>query len=454
MNTSSVFLTSVIEAKEGRDTRVHDIPNAFVQAKNEDQVIMKIKGKAAEYLVRCDPRLYRKHVLLENGVTVLFVELKKALYGQLKAALLFYKKLVKDLKKLGFKINPYDPCVANRMVNGSQQTVCWHVDDVKSSHVDPQVQQEFEDWLIDTYDRDPYGKIVGKLKRCTGKKLDYLGMIINFENAGEVKFEMVDYTKKMVHEFEEATGELMVPKTPAAEHLFQTRDDSKKLEENESIIFHNATAKALYLCKRARPDIQTAVAFLTTRVKAPDCDDWKKLSRMMGYLKGTLNLVLTLSDTGVGGQWWMDAANGVHPDLRGHTGGTFSLGKGSVFSKSTKQKLNTASSTEAELVGTFECMAKVIWTNYFLKAQGYEVGNTVVYQDNMSAILMEKNGKSSSSKRTKHINMRYFFIQDRWKKGEFKIEHCPTDEMLADFFTKPLQGKKFMYFRDRILGIE
>ena len=150
----------------------------------------------------------------------------------------------------------------------------------------------------------------------------------------------------------------------------------------------------------------------------------------------------------------MDAANGVHPDLRGHTGGTFSLGKGSVFSKSTKQKLNTASSTEAELVGTFECMAKVIWTNYFLKAQGYEVGNTVVYQDNMSAILMEKNGKSSSSKRTKHINMRYFFIQDRWKKGEFKIEHCPTDEMLADFFTKPLQGKKFIYFRDRILGIE
>ena len=124
MNTASVMLTAVIEAREKRDTRVHDVPNAFCQADNDDRGIMKIKGKAVEYLVLADPRLYRKFVRIEKGVTVLYVELKRALYGQSKAALLFYKKFVKDLQGIGFVLNPYDPCVANRMVEGSQHTIC------------------------------------------------------------------------------------------------------------------------------------------------------------------------------------------------------------------------------------------------------------------------------------------------------------------------------------------
>ena len=140
--------------------------------------------------------------------------------------------------------------------------------------------------------------------------------------------------------------------------------------------------------------------------------------------------------------------------MKGHTGTTLSLGKGSVFSKSTKQKLNATRSTEAELVGTYDSMLEVLWTTYFLKAQGYPAEQPVIYQDNKSAILLEKNGKMSSSKRTKHINIRYYFIQDRWAKGEVEIKYCPTDEMIADFFTKPLQGKKFVGFRKFVLGLE
>ena len=190
VNTSSVFLTAAIEAKEERDTRVHDVPNAFVQVDNHKRVIMKLKGKAAEYLILCDPRLYRKFVMVENGSTVLYVELTKALYGQLKAALLFYNKFVKDIKEIGFKLNPYDPCVANRVIEGSQQMICWHVDNVKSSHISKKVQDDFENWLIDTYDRDSTGKIAGKLKKCTGKRLDYLGMVIDYSVPGEVMFDM------------------------------------------------------------------------------------------------------------------------------------------------------------------------------------------------------------------------------------------------------------------------
>ena len=77
-----------------------------------------------------------------------------------------------------------------------------------------------------------------------------------------------------------------------------------------------------------------------------------------------------------------------------------------------------------------------------------------MYQDNQSAILLENNGRASSSRRTKHLNIRYFFITDRIKKGELKIEYCPTDDMVADFFTKPLQGKKFIQFRKIIMNLK
>ena len=77
----------------------------------------------------------------------------------------------------------------------------------------------------------------------------------------------------------------------------------------------------------------------------------------------------------------------------------------------------------------------------------------VMYQDNQLDILLENNGRASSSRRTKHLNIRYFFITDRIKKGELKIEYCPTDDMVADFFTKPLQGKKFLQFRKIIMNL-
>ena len=90
----------------------------------------------------------------------------------------------------------------------------------------------------------------------------------------------------------------------------------------------------------------------------------------------------------------------------------------------------------------------------FLEAQGYSVSENIIYQDNQAAILLEKNGKASSGKRTKHINMRYFFVTDRIAKRDVSVEWCPTGEMTGDFLTKPLQGALFRRFRDLIMGVE
>jgi hypothetical protein len=120
---------------------------------------------------------------------------------------------------------------------------------------------------------------------------------------------------------------------------------------------------------------------------------------------------------------------------------------------STKQKLNTRSSTETEIVGADDFMPAICWTRYFMEAQGYQVQDNVLFQDNKSAILLEKNGKASSSKRTKHINIRYFFITDRVNKGDVSLVWCPTGDMIGDFMTKPLQGALFRKFRDQIMGV-
>jgi hypothetical protein len=120
---------------------------------------------------------------------------------------------------------------------------------------------------------------------------------------------------------------------------------------------------------------------------------------------------------------------------------------------STKQKLNTKSSMETEIVGADDFMPAICWTRYFMMAQGYGVKYNVLFQDNKSSILLENNGKASSSKRTKHINSHYFFITDRVGKNEVSVVWCPTGDMIGDYATKPLQGALFRKFRDQIMGV-
>ena len=141
------------------------------------------------------------------------------------------------------------------------------------------------------------------------------------------------------------------------------------------------------------------MAFLTTRVKGLDTDDYKKRACTIHYLCRAPDLALTLKkadDTHVI-KWWVDASFAVHPDMRSHTSGTMSLSKGSTYSTSMHHKINTKSSMEAKLVAVNDVMLLILWTCYFLEAQGYEVHENNVFQDNQSTILLKKNGKHSSS---------------------------------------------------------
>ena len=125
---------------------------------------------------------------------VLYVRMLKVLYGMLVASLLYYKRFLDDITKIGFERHPYDPCVANRMINNKQHTITWHVDDIKSSHVEPEVNDKFLLWLNKTYGEDG----IGNVKATRGKRHDYLAMILDFSSAGVLKLDMVDYIKGII----------------------------------------------------------------------------------------------------------------------------------------------------------------------------------------------------------------------------------------------------------------
>ena len=140
---------------------------------------------------------------------------------------------------------------------------------------------------------------------------------------------------------------------------------------------------------------------------------------------------------------FIDVAYAINADRKSQTGGLVTFGRGAVHGQSTKQRLNSKSSTEGEIIGTSDYLTMPIWFGYFLRAQGYDDVKSTLYQDNQSAIKIEKNGKLSMSKKTKHMEIRYFYVKDRVTGNNIEIKYCPTEKMIADFLTKPLQGELF-----------
>ncbi|KAL7545710.1 hypothetical protein ACHAWF_009061 [Thalassiosira exigua] len=442
----SVFLTAAIDAHEGRDVAVVDLPGAYlsVSLDETDTVDMVLRGTMAELMALTAPQVYRKYVAVDGrGQKVLYVRLQRALYGLLKSALLFYRKLWANLSKRGFVVNPYDPCVANMEVNGKQLTVCWHVDDLKMSHEDPAALTSLISWLKGLY---------GDLRISRGAKHDYLGMEMDFSERGKVKFGMDEYTKGVYEDFPEPLRRSV--ETPAGERLFDVRDekDRKRLTDADGDVFHRKVAQLLFLSTRARRDIRTAVAFLCTRVKDPDRDDWSKLKRVLRYLKRYRSLKLTLQADDLSlMHWWVDASFAVHADYKGHTGGVMSWGRGSVVDLCRKQKVNTMSSTEAEIVGVSDVIPRMTWVSLFVEAQGYP-SRVTLHQDNEAAMRLEINGRRSCGQRTRHLHIRYFYITDQIEQGWVRVRHCPTEAMIGDFYTKPLQGAQFRKLRAFVMN--
>jgi hypothetical protein len=149
---------------------------------------------------------------------------------------------------------------------------------------------------------------------------------------------------------------------------------------------------------------------------------------------------------------YVDASYGVHEDGKSHTGAVMTLGCGAIYARSSKQKIVCKSSTEAELVAITDSIGEVIWLRGFLVALGYALPPAILYQDNQGTIALCERG--GAGHRTKHVKIRNFWVKERIDDGDIVVEYMPTEIMVADVLTKPLQGARFVKLRDAMIGMK
>ena len=435
----TVFMIAAIAAKENRHVASADIPGAYLHTKMTEILHIRIEPKISDILVKLKPELSK----IRDSKGYLYAELNKALYGCDESARLWYDTLsaflINDLK---FKVNPVEPCIFNLGDGDDQVTVCVYVDDLMVTSLNKPAMTEVLE------------KITAKFPGTNpsiGNVHSYLGMLFDFSSPGKCKITMEYYIRKILNEFQ-ITGKKTVP---ADLDLFTIDESSPLLPSDRKARFRSLVASLLYLVKRVRPEALLAVSFCTTRVNSPTEQDDKKLQRIAEYFNFdfTSGIILepgsdSIENSLVSGT---DAAFGIHPDGKSHSGLYIGLGDGPVYVGSKKQKIVSKSSTEAELISLTDGCSQIIWSRDFLIGQGYSMGPALVYQDNMSTMSMVKAGKPTSD-RTRHIHVRYFFVKDRVSSGELLIEHMPTDELIADLLTKPLFGNKFRKLKAKLLN--
>ena len=193
-------------------------------------------------------------------------------------------------------------------MNGTQMMIRWHVDDLMIRHLSQDKIMKVVQGIKDIYGEN--------LTETVGTVHDYLGMTFDYSCASEVRIKMWDYLKKVIIEFpEEITGKCA---TQASDHFFKVRKDGRKLSEELADAFHHTVYQLLFAANSARCDIQMAILFITTRVKAPDEDDWGQLVRVLKHRNGTGYMMLILS----GGEmnftvhWYVDGSHQIHKDCR------------------------------------------------------------------------------------------------------------------------------------------
>ena len=165
------------------------------------------------------------------------------------------------------------------------------------------------------------------------------------------------------------------------------------MDKYRATTFHHSVAQLLFFTPRVRKDIQTAVVFLTSRVRIPYEGDWQKLRRVLKYIRSAIHMPLILRVDNLNiVKLWVDASYAMHPDCRNHTGAKMSLGWVSVSSMPKIQKLNSRRWTEAELIGLDDVLPEFLWSKYFIDAQGFEVAGAVMYQYNLRAMHLKNNG--------------------------------------------------------------
>ena len=434
VNVVGLYALLALAAHEHYKISCHDVTAAYLNAFMPKHILvfMRLSKEVSERLVKLYPEKYGKFVGKDGCIVV---KLLRALYGCIESAKLWYDEASSRLVQAGYRRSVWDECI---FVKGDT-IIALYVDDFL-------VLSKTEEGLDAT--NAELKKLFPEISCRKGDTQTYLGIDIQIDrNDRSVTISMNKFVEDMLKFAKIDKGG---PPTPTAMNVFEISPDKKLLDQDEAKMFHTLVAKMLYLAKRTRPDLLTAVAFLTTSVQSPTVEDRSKLNRALGYIHGTKDLKLTLkvgSDPKLRGS--IDASYAVHTQARkSHSGCAVFIGNALVYAGSKKQKTITHSSTESEICAVSDSLDILMWLKNMLEDIGF-VFPTVFEQDNTSAILDFQSLKPNLNLR-KYIDLRRIWVARKVREKVISVVHVPTTEMVSDMLTKPLSAEIFCNYRSRL----
>jgi hypothetical protein len=395
---------------------------------------MAIPAKLAEIICEVDPR----HTSYRRKDGTVLVELDRALYGCIQSANLWYQELKDTL----------DACIINKTTKGTQITLAVYVDDVMITCKDVALIKGVENFLREKY---------GGFKTCEEQVLPYLGLMWDFRVPGEVSVSQPGIISDLVKS-REATLAMRAAKlplgvkTPTGEGMFERSTSAPLLSDKDRTIYHTDVATLLFIACRTRVDLVLGVSELCRHTRAPTQQDDAKLDRVIAFMRQTAGMPLRLKARApLQVVTSIDAAFANRSEMKSTSGACTTLGEGMFVAFSRMQKLNSKSSTEAEIIALSDGGNTPLWLADWLEYQGYERLPILIEQDNISCMTLMEKGHAKAEN-TRFIEVRYFWIYDYIKRGKIKLVKVPTEEMASDYFTKPVQGAIFQRLHKKIMG--
>lgn len=431
VKAQSLLMLLAVSAGRGMKITTADVKGAYLNAELPEGrfIYMKLSKIAVDILSETDKtyEAYRDHT------GSVYVKLDRALYGLVESAKLWNDHVSATLKNLGLVQLKNDACVF--MTPNQDTFIGLYVDDFIICSVNEKERERILNGLEKAY---------GKLKQGTGKKITYRGLQIVSSDSQEIFVNQTEYAKELTKHVRKTA------RTPTAMNFLKVNKQSEPCQKAEKEEYARTVAKILWLANQSRPDLKFATSLLCSRVSDTRIEDLKKMKRVLEYIKGTLHLGLRYRREEIILTCHADASYLTHDDMKGQSGVIVCLGNSVVEATSVKQKLTAQSSTEAELIALSEAVNTTLWTRSMLEEMGFAQQQTIIYQDNQSALCMAESGKLT--KRSKHIGMRFYNIKDHIESKEIQLKHISTKKMIADMLTKPLSAAEFQVNRDKVMS--
>ena len=370
---------------------------------------------------------------VEAGKEDLVCKLNKSIYGLKQASRQWYLKFDKIITQNGFKENTVDRCIYLRVSGSSYIFLVLYVDDILLASNDPDLLIETKHMLSTHFDM----KDLGEASYVLGIK------ILRDRANGVLKLSQRAYIERILKRFNmqncKSTRAPIVKGDKFSKAQCPQNDDER--EEMRTIPYSSVVGSLMYAQVCTRPDIAFVVGLLGRYLSNPGSQHWKAAKKVLRYLQGTKDLMLTYQRTSlldVVGFCDADFA-GCIDDKKSTTGYIFMMAGGAVSWKSVKQTLTASSTIEAEYVACYEACCHAMWMRNFVSALGVvdSISKPLkLFCDNSAAIAFSKNTRSIS--RSKHIDVKFYFVKEKVAESLIDIEYMSTKGMLADPLTKGL----------------